>query len=172
MHWNLTAEIPADADLDSADDLENLRPSGQVGAQFPLCIQPRFSSVRWLRFSRGPRERVRPFTNSQADLNRFKAFGEGSSQNPATGFNFDRDPNNRRPFPYATERKEEITLARETRDRSWSTGAGFLRLITPAGVIVVEKPTVRGGNRARSNAIPRRVRNERERPPFESGSHR
>lgn len=25
MHWNFTAEIPADADLDS-DDLENLRP--------------------------------------------------------------------------------------------------------------------------------------------------
>lgn len=38
VHWNFTAEIPADADLDSADDLENLRPSSQVGAQFPLCI--------------------------------------------------------------------------------------------------------------------------------------
>lgn len=24
VHWNFTAEIPADADLDSADDLENL----------------------------------------------------------------------------------------------------------------------------------------------------
>jgi len=38
VYWNFTAEIPADVDLDSADDLKNLRPPSQVGAQFPLCI--------------------------------------------------------------------------------------------------------------------------------------